>query len=137
MKKEVRIVIASVRGFHNTERLKIALGLLLNDIYLMNECIEDEDDLITDEKIVILTNGDDKTISHDIRDALGEREIEIETIPVDWSIGNAAFYKNCELIGTRATHGLVFTDRADEGMGALIKACLINGARVRIYTTNL
>lgn len=137
MKKEVRIVVASVRGFHDADRLKVALGLLLNDVFLMNECAEEDDDIITDENIVILTNGDDKTISQDIAIALGGRSIDVEVVPVDWNKGNAAFYKNCEIMGTRATHGIVFTDKVDEGMGTLIKACLVNGARMRIYTTAL
>lgn len=137
MKKEVRIVVASVRGFHDVDRLKVALGMLLNDVYLMNECVEEEDEIITDDKIVILTNGDDKTISQDITVALAGRAIEVEVVPVDWSKGNAAFFKNCEVLGTRATHGIVFTDKVDEGMGTLIKACLVNGARMRIYTTTL
>lgn len=137
MKKEVRIVVASVRGFHDADRLRIALGTLLNDVYLMNECMEEDDEIITDDKIVILTNGDDKTISHDITVALAGRVIDIEVVPVDWNKGNAAFYKNCELMGTRATHGIVFTDKVDEGMGTLIKACLVNGARMRIYTTTI
>lgn len=137
MKKEVRIVVASVRGFHDADRLKVALGTLLHDVYLMNECAEEDDEIITDEKIVILTNGDDKTISHDVSVALAGRVIDIEVVPVDWSKGNAAFFKNCELMGTRATHGIVFTDKVDEGMGTLIKACLVNGARMRIYTTTI
>jgi hypothetical protein len=136
LNKEIRIVVASVRGFADVERLKLTIDGLLNDIYDMNEGVDEEDeDLITDKKIVFLINGEGRTAA-DILPALAmERNIEVEVIKVDWSKGKKAFFDNCAVLGSKSTHAIIFTDHKDDGMQTLIKSCLDAGSRVRSYSS--
>ncbi|QZA70931.1 DNA binding protein [Erwinia phage AH06] len=136
LNKEIRIVVASVKGFTDAERLKMTIDEFLDDIYYLNEGIgEDDEELITDAKIVFITNGEHRTAAELLRTALGDRDIDIEEIRVDWSKGKKAFYDNCAVLGAKSTHGIIFTDHKDEGMQTLLKACLDAGSRVRSYSS--
>lgn len=136
LNKEIRIVVASVRGFTDVERLKLTIDGLLDDIYTLNEGVDDEDDdLITEAKIVFLINGENKTAA-DLLPALAmERGIEVDVIRVDWSKGKKAFFDNCAVLGSKSTHAIIFTDHKDDGMQTLLKACLDAGSRVRSYSS--
>lgn len=138
LNKEIRIVVASVRGFTDVERLKLTIDGLLKDIYEMNEGLDDEDDdLITEAKIVFMINGEGRTAA-DILPALAmERNIEVEVLKVDWSKGKKAFFDNCAVLGSKSTHAIIFTDSKDDGMQTLIKACLDAGSRVRSYSSSI
>lgn len=136
LNKEIRIVVASVRGFADVERLKLAIDGLLDDIYDLNEGLgEEDDDLITEAKIVFLINGEGKTVAEILPALAMERNIEVEVIKVDWSKGKKAFFDNCAVLGSKSTHAIIFNDDKDDGMQTLIKACLDAGSRVRKYTS--
>lgn len=57
LNKEVRIVVAGDKGFHNKERLKLALDRLIEEIFLVNEDIVDEDEKLTKNHVLLITNG--------------------------------------------------------------------------------
>ncbi|AHI60301.1 hypothetical protein RAY_151 [Erwinia phage vB_EamM_RAY] len=136
LNKEIRIVVASTKGFNDAERLKLTIDGLLEDIYYLNEGVGDEDEeLITDAKIVFITNGEHKTAAELLPGVLGDRNIDIEVIKVDWSKGKKAFFDNCAVLGAKSTHGVIFTDSKDDGMQTLLKACLDAGSRVRTYSS--
>lgn len=138
LNKEIRIVVASVRGFTDVERLKLTIDGLLSDIYEMNEGLTDEDDeLITDAKIVFLINGEGKTAADLLPVLAAERNIEVDVIRVDWSKGKKAFFDNCAVLGSKSTHAIIFTDNKDDGMQTLIKSCLDAGSRVRSYSSSI
>lgn len=135
--RDIRIVVASTRSFHDVGRLKMALDKLLEDIYVSNQYL-DESEHITEDDVAILINGDKSTIAGDINEIVDGTRLAVDTMPVDWDKGGKkAFFENCVSMGMRATHGLVFTERGDEGMETLIKSCLQSGARIRIYSTRV
>lgn len=134
LNKEVRIVIAGDKGFHNKDRLKSALDSLISDIFLVNEGVTDEDELLTKEHVVLITNGEVKTVAAEVKEYSVAAGIDIQEIPVEWDRGKKAFFDNCGVLGLRSTHALIFTNHNDEGMSSLIRACLTNGSRVRVFT---
>lgn len=133
LNKEVRIVVAGDKGFHNKDRLKLALDSLIADIFLVNEGVEDEDELLTKEHVIILTNGELKTLAAEAREYSTESGVDLQEIAIEWDRGKKAFFDNCGILGMRATHALIFTNHSDEGMTSLIKACLAAGSRVRTF----
>lgn len=135
LNKEVRIVVAGDKGFHNKDRLKLALDALISDIFLINEGVDDEDELLTNERIILFTNGESKTLAVEVKEYSTETGIDLQEIPVDWDRGKKAFFDNCGVLGMRSTHAIIFTNHNDDGMAALIRACLEAGSRVRVFTT--
>lgn len=135
LNKEVRIVVAGDKGFHNKERLKLALDRLIEEIFLVNEDIVDEDEKLTKSHVLLITNGEMKTLAAEVKEYSVEAQIELQEIAVEWDRGKKAFFDNCGVLGMRATHAIIFTNHNDEGMKTLIKSCLENGSRVRTFTT--
>jgi len=136
--KEVRIVVASMRGFTDMVRTKLAVDALLQTIYLLNEGIDDTDpDYVTPEKIVFISNGEQGTIAHQLPELLQAYHLEHVDVPVDWATGKAAFYENCVALGSQATYAIIFWDHEDQGMNALYKSCLQAGAPVRSYNVHI
>lgn len=135
LNKEVRIVVAGDKGFHNKDRLKLALDGLIKDIFLVNEGVVDEDELLTKEHVLLITNGELKTLAAEVKEYSAESAIDLLEIAVEWDRGKKAFFDNCGVLGLRATHALIFTNHNDEGMKTLITSCLENGGRVRVFTT--
>lgn len=137
LKKEVRIVVAGDKGFHDKNRLKLALDALIKDIFLVNEGVLEEDDLLTNEHVVLITNGELKTLAAEVREYATETGIDIQEIAIEWDRGKKAFFDNCGILGMRSTHAVIFTNQSDDGMSALIRACLESGSRVRVFTTTI
>jgi len=135
LKKEVRIVVAGDKGFHNKDRLRLALDKLIADIFVINDGVSEEDELLTKEHVVLITNGELKTLAVEVKEYALENQIDLQEIPVEWDRGKKAFFDNCGILGMRATHALIFTSHNDEGMKTLIKDCLEHGSRVRVFTT--
>lgn len=135
LNKEVRIVVAGDKGFHNKERLKLALDRLIADIFIVNEGVVDEDELLTKDHVLLITNGEVKTLAAEVKEYSVENQIDLQEIAVEWDRGKKAFFDNCGVLGLRATHAMIFTNHNDEGMKTLIKNCLENGSRVRVFTT--
>jgi len=135
LNKEVRIVIAGDKGFHNKDRLKLALDALIADIFLMNEGIYDEDELIKKENILLITNGETKTLAVEAKEYAEAEGYDLQEIGIEWDRGKRAFFDNCGILGMRSTHAIVFTNHNDDGMASLIKSCLEAGSRVRVFTT--
>lgn len=137
LNKEVRIVVAGVKGFHDEKRLKAALDALINDIFLVNEGVQDEDELLTKERVLLITNGEMKTLAAEVKAYAHENGFDLDEIGIEWDRGKRAFFDNCDVLGMRSTHALIFTDHNDDGMVALSKACLTAGSRVRVFNTML
>lgn len=135
LNKEVRIVVAGDKGFHNKDRLKLALDRLIEDIFVINEGITDEDELLTKEHVLLITNGELKTLAAEVREYAAESSIDLQEIPIEWDRGKKAFFDNCGILGMRATHAIIFTNHNDEGMKTLINDCLTHGSRIRLFTT--
>lgn len=135
LNKEVRIVVAGVKGFHDKDRLKLALDSLISDIFLVNEGVVEEDELLTKEHVVLITNGEMKTLAAEVKEYGVEACIDVQEIGVEWDRGKKAFFDNCGILGMRSTHALIFTNHNDEGMSTLTKSCLENGSRVRVFAT--
>ncbi|QXO10116.1 hypothetical protein pEaSNUABM37_00155 [Erwinia phage pEa_SNUABM_37] len=135
LNKEVRIVVAGDKGFHNKDRLKLALDRLIADIFLVNEGVTDEDELLTKDHILLITNGEVKTLAAEVKEYSAENQIDLQEIAVEWDRGKKAFFDNCGVLGMRSTHAIIFTGHSDEGMKTLVKDCLSAGSRVRVFTT--
>jgi len=135
LNKEVRIVVAGVKGFHDKDRLKLALDALITDIFLVNDGVVDDDELLTKEHVVLITNGELKTLAAEVKEYGAAANIDVQEIAVEWDRGKKAFFDNCGILGMRSTHAIIFTNHNDEGMLTLTKNCLENGSRVRVFST--